>query len=114
MKPDKFEKEYKSQSSMIRSDIYQIIEDSLAELPRNKAGTLNLVIASEELNEASKEICKWLRRGQKGNRLHLIEELADAWLSIQYVMRVANISDAELNKAINTKLERQNRRNKED
>lgn len=72
-------------------------------------GSLNMVVVMEELAELQQEISKMLRN--KGSKIGLIEELADVLLAIPYVQDIFNISDDDLVKAMNAKLERQNERN---
>lgn len=72
-------------------------------------GVMNLVIVMEEFAEIIQEVSKYIRG--KGDRLHLLEELADSYLSIKYIQEVCGISDDELIKAINVKLQRQKERN---
>ncbi len=87
----------------------RVIRESFTALPENNNGTQNLVIIMEELMEAAHEVSKYLRG--KADMTALIEELADAALSIRYVQQICGISDDELNKAINVKLKRQDKRN---
>ena len=67
-------------------------------------GHRNLIIVMEELSELSKEISKKLRG--KGDQYHILEELADVQLGIFYVQEICGISNDELHKAINVKLQR--------
>ena len=87
----------------------KVIRESLTPLPDNSNGTQNLVIIMEEFMEAAHEVSKYLRG--KADMVALTEELADAYLSIRYVQQICGISDDTLNKAINVKLERQDKRN---
>lgn len=75
----------------------------------NTLGSSNLIIVMEELAELQKEISKFLRN--KSDRMKLIEELADVVLNIDYIKDICKISDKDLTKAINVKLERQSKRN---
>lgn len=70
----------------------------------NQRGHRNLIIVMEELSELSKEISKQLRG--KGDRYRILEELADVQLGIHYVQEICGISDEELHKAMNVKLQR--------
>lgn len=76
---------------------------------RNVDGALNLIIVMEELAELQQEISKFIRG--EGNRINMIEELADNILNIYYIQNICGISDETLMKAVNVKLERQNKRN---
>ena len=50
-----------------------------------------LIIALEELSEAQKEICKFLRGN--GSIDHLAEEVADAFIVLEQVEKMYGISD---------------------
>ena len=63
----------------------------------------------EELAEFQQELSKALRG--KGDRMSLIEELADTYLSVKYTQEIFDISDETLARAVNVKLNRQNERN---
>ena len=90
-------------------EIKSIIEDSLRPLQSNDTGLLNLIIVMEEFNEVAMEVSKYIRG--KDNKTELLEELADAYMCIKYIQCICNISDEELNKAINVKAQRQKNRN---
>lgn len=72
--------------------------------PQYPRGHRNLIIAAEELSELGQQVCKLLRG--KSDKADLIEELADAYLASLYIKEIGNISDEEINKAINVKIER--------
>ena len=50
-----------------------------------------LIVAIEELSEAQKEICKYLRG--KGNIDHLAEEVADAQIMLEQVTEIFRIPE---------------------
>lgn len=58
----------------------------------------------EELSELQKEISKTLRG--KGDRVSVIEEYADVMVALLYIKDIFNISDIEINKAMNVKVRR--------
>ena len=70
----------------------------------NPRGHRNLIIVMEELSELTKEISKELRG--KGDKTNILEELADVQLGIYYVQEICGITDSDLAKAINVKIER--------
>ena len=70
---------------------------------------MNIIIIMEELEEFQQELSKALRG--KGDRMSLIEELADTYLSVKYTQEIFDISDETLARAVNVKLNRQNERN---
>lgn len=67
-------------------------------------GNYNLVIAMEELNELGQQISKVLRG--KSDKRHLIEEVADVVIALQYIKQICNISEIEIDKAIQYKIKR--------
>lgn len=89
-----------------KSWILKVIKDSIDSnlSDGNPRGHRNLIIVMEELSELSKEISKELR--DKGDRINILEELADVQLGIYYVQEICNIKDEELQKAINVKTKR--------
>ena len=70
----------------------------------NPRGHRHLIITMEELAELSQEVSKQLR--EKGDHFHILEELADVQLCVYIIQEICNISDDELNKAINVKSDR--------
>lgn len=72
--------------------------------PQYPRGHHNLIIATEELAELGQQVCKLLRGTV--DKTSLIEELADVCLAILYIQEIGNISDVELSKAINVKMQR--------
>lgn len=70
----------------------------------NPRGHRNLIIVMEELSELSKEISKELR--DKGDKISILEELADVQLCIYYVQEICGISNEDLNKAMSVKTKR--------
>lgn len=71
---------------------WQPLRESVYENALEHYGKENqLVIALEELSEAQKEICKFLRGN--GNRDHLAEEVADAFIVLEQVERIYGICD---------------------
>lgn len=70
----------------------------------NPRGHRNLIIVMEELAELAQAVSKELRG--KCDHYNLLEELADVQLCIYYVQEICNISDDDLSKAMNVKLNR--------
>ena len=52
---------------------------------------LQLIVALEELSEAKKEICKFLR--EDGNIEHIAEEVADATIMLEQLRIIFNINE---------------------
>lgn len=110
MNREEFIKKFKSAKNTIDKDeIFRVINDSLAVIPNNAPGMLNAVIVMEEFSELQKEISKSIRG--KMDKVALIEEIADSQLGIFYLMKIFDISEDEIIKAMNIKLERQKNKN---
>lgn len=62
-----------------------------------------MIISMEECAELSKEISKALRG--RGTRLGLVEEMGDVLLTVMYIQEITGITDEELHKAMNIKME---------
>lgn len=71
-------------------------------------GHENLIIDMEEMAELSQEISKQIRG--KGDYYSLLEEMADVRVCLYHLQNLYNISNMELNKAINVKIDRCARR----
>ena len=76
----------------------------------NIPGTLNQIIAIEEFSECTKEITKFIRG--KGDRDHLIEEMADVYICLKHLQDIYRINDEEIDDMMEKKLDRQRERNK--
>ena len=88
----------------------KVIEQSLSPSSETQfLGFMNLIVVNEEFAECQQQVSKYLRG--ECDWFHLIEEVADVWLSIRYIQRICNISDEVLNRAINVKIDRQEKRN---
>lgn len=61
------------------------------------------VVALEELSEAQKEICKFLRG--KGDPEHLTEEIADAQIMLEQVQMLCGIDDGAVQEQMDSKIE---------
>ena len=68
----------------------------------SKYGKLQLIISIEEMSELQKEICKDLRG--KGNREHIIEEMADVQLVLDELKEYYGISQEEVYKVKRAKM----------
>lgn len=67
-------------------------------------GETNLIIAMEEFGELIQEVSKKLR-GEESN-IGVLEEAADALLCIQYIQLICGITNEDLRKAMNVKIDR--------
>lgn len=108
MDRDRFAKELAVSEVMNNDCIEEIlirsIESNLGD--GNPRGHRNLIIFQEELSELTKEISKELRG--KGNKVNILEELADVQISIYYIQNICHITNSELDKAIAVKMKRLN------
>lgn len=84
-------------------EIKQIIKQMIS-----KYGKLQLVVAVEEMSELQKEICKDLRG--KGNREHIIEEMADCQLILDELKEYYGISQEEIYRVKRAKMLRTEKR----
>lgn len=78
--------------------------ENLSSLNDNSVGTANLIIAMEELAECQQQISKVIRG--KGDSIGLLEEVADAYIALDWVRHICNIKEEDLKKAMNVKLDR--------
>lgn len=79
-------------------------DDKVKLLLNSKSNTENKAIIIEELSELQKEITKDIRK--KLNKEHLLEEMADVVIVLHMAKEIYNISESELDKVINKKMER--------
>lgn len=64
----------------------------------------------EEMNELEIEITKEMTGS--GDRMHVIEELGDVMMCIQYIKKIFNITDDDIQKSLQVKIERLDKLNK--
>lgn len=67
-------------------------------------GAERLVVCMEEAAEQTQAISKMYRN--KPDRLNLIEEIGDIIICIESLKQIYSITDSEINKAINVKIDR--------
>ena len=89
-------------------DILLIKADDLGLKKYEQRGHENLIIDMEETAELSQEISKYLR--EEGDYYNLLQEMADVQICLYHLKILFNITDEELNKAINVKIGRMARR----
>ncbi len=97
---DSIDKEFKN----------EVIQETTKGLPDNFNGSLNLVIAMEELGELQQAISKYLRGNRDIAPLNILEEMADVSLCMEWIKDIVGIKDEDLSKAINVKLNRMHRK----
>lgn len=88
-------------TNQIASVLTNSIESNLYD--GNPRGHRNLIIVMEELAELSTALSKVLR--DKGDLVNTLEELADVQIGIYYVQEICGITNEELQKAINVKID---------
>lgn len=74
----------------------------------SKYGEKQLIVAIEELSELQKEVCKDLRG--KGDREHIIEEMADVQLVLDELKEYYGISQEEIYRIKRAKMLRTEKR----
>ena len=79
-------------------------EEKIKLLLNSKSSTENKAIIIEELSELQKEVTKDIRK--KFNRDNFLEEMADVVIVLHMAKEIYNISESELDKVINKKMER--------
>lgn len=107
MDRSEFVKKFKNASEDINYDYHhKIINASIDAFESDDKfrGETNLIIAMEEFAELAQEISKKLR-GEKSNT-GILEESADAMLCIKYIQLICGISNKDLKKVMNVKIDR--------
>lgn len=89
---------------MCRQEVYRQARDVFG-------AQAQFVVALEELSEAQKEICKFLRG--KGDPEHLTEEIADAQIMLEQVQMLCGIDEGAVQEQMGSKIERLRGRIKE-
>jgi NTP pyrophosphatase (non-canonical NTP hydrolase) len=86
-------------------DLEKILDQSIEKLHNDEIdmikGFRNIIIILEELGELNKELTKALRNKQ--DRIGIIEETADVLICIEYIKKIFNITEREINSAIYVK-----------
>lgn len=67
-------------------------------------------IAMEEFAELQQQISKQIRGYD--DRIGLLEEMADAYIGLEFLKSIFNISEEDMQKAVDAKLERERRKQK--
>jgi len=68
--------------------------------------TSQIIMAIEELNELSVELCHQLRANKPHDVIKIIEELTDVKLMLDQIQFIFNISDGKLNNMRHKKIQR--------
>ena len=63
---------------------FSILKENLSKIDKNGVGTMNLVIAMEEMAECQQQIAKYIRGKYKTcDKSVLIEQVVDVYLSLE-------------------------------
>ena len=73
-----------------------------------KEGYINLVICMEELAELQQQVSKMIRK--KADKYNIMEELADVFIELHCISKLAGVEFNELMKAVKIKLDRYDER----
>lgn len=101
MNRSKFIQGLKSDIQLSEKERRRIIRRSI----ENNPWKLKCTIAMEEFAELQQQISKQIRG--YGNRIGLLEEMADAYICLSFLESIFNISKDDLQKAIDVKLQRE-------
>lgn len=104
MDTNEFMKQMANQPKISGTERNKIIENSL----ESANPKIKCVIVMEELAELQQEISKQLRGC--GNDFHLIEEMADVYICLEYLTRIFAFTDKAIQTAIDVKLSRERER----
>lgn len=94
----------KSKEELSEKERRRILRQSVAKDPWK----LKCTIVMEELAELQQQISKQVRG--YGDRIGLLEEMADAYICLNFLESIFDIKPEELQKAIDVKLQRERRR----
>lgn len=86
------------------------IKKVIGDILKNETTITNCVICMEELAELQQEISKQLRN--KGDTYGLLEELADVYICLEMLKKIFDYSSDEIDRAVEIKLDRYERRSK--
>lgn len=95
-----FEEKFKKANGEITPSFKEEIQKSNEQLGEKT----KLVVCMEEAAELSQAISKYYRN--KPDRLNLIEEIGDMVICIESLKQICNITEEEIIKAINVKIDR--------
>lgn len=78
--------------------------ENIDTLLENQSSVYNKIVILEELSELQKEICKDLRGYER--RIEIKEEMCDVYICLQFLKKIYNFSDEELEKMYKRKMDR--------
>lgn len=101
MNRSRFIQGLKSDIRLSEKERKQIIRKSLQKYPWK----LKCTVAMEEFAELQQQISKQIRG--YGDRIGLLEEMADAYICLRFLESIFDVMDEDLQKAIDVKLQRE-------
>lgn len=101
MNRSRFIQGLKSDIQLSEKERKRIVRRSLAKYPWK----LKCTVAMEEFAELQQQISKQIRG--YGDRIGLLEEMADAYICLRYLESIFDVKDEDLQKAIDVKLQRE-------
>lgn len=101
MNRSRFIQGLKSDIQLSEKERKRIIRRSLKKYPWK----LKCTVAMEEFAELQQQISKQIRG--YGDRIGLLEEMADAYICLRYLESIFEVKDEDLQKAIDVKLQRE-------
>ena len=106
MDRSKFIQGMNSDIELSEKDRRRIIRKSVETQPQRTKCT----IAMEEFAELQQQVSKQIRGYD--DRIGLLEEMADAYIYLELLKSISNISEEDMQKAVDVKLERERRKQK--
>lgn len=106
MDRSKFIQGMNSDIELSEKDRRRIIRKSVETQPQRTKCT----IAMEEFAELQQQVSKQIRGYD--DRIGLLEEMADAYIYLELLKSIFNISEEDMQKAVDVKLERERRKQK--
>lgn len=101
MNRSRFIQGLKSDIQLSEKERKRIIRRSLAKYPWK----LKCTVTMEEFAELQQQVSKQIRG--YGDRIGLLEEMADAYICLRYLGSIFDVRDEDLQKAIDVKLQRE-------
>ena len=111
MDRNKFVEEYAYATPIVNEDrMVKLLKQSLIS---DKEFDHIPIMCMEELAELTQAVSKSIRKGTTESHINLVEEIADAYIAINYMFYRFDVEMHEVGKAINVKLNRLERKLKE-
>lgn len=105
MDREEFKRKMNGNANIISKEGYKT---AITQSVEDESHTINCVICMEEFAELQQEISKQLRN--KGDISGLLEEMADAYICLDLLRQMFEITDGEIHKAVSIKIDRHKRK----